>query len=112
MLCCHLCFRQQNVEKQMARMPQFIKEYHIKLEKAAEQERQQEAKKHELLEEARDYFGYSIDPRDPRFEEMKLQKEEEEKKQKKKEKKEAKESRALRLARALSTPTKPPKRQE
>jgi len=82
----------------MARMPQFIKEHRAKLEKIAEQERLQEAKKHELLEEARDYFGYSIDPRDPRFEEMKLQKEEEEKKLKKKKKKEA---RALRIAQGL-----------
>lgn len=93
--------KRQTVEKQMARMPQFIKEYHAKLEKAAEQERQHEAKKRALLEEARDYFGYSIDPRDARFEEMKLQKEEEEKKQRKKEKKEAK---ALRLAQAVLGP--------
>jgi len=99
---CVLCFRRQTVEKQMARMPQFIKEYHAKIEKAAEQEREREAKKRELLEEARDYFGYSIDPRDPRFEEMKLQKEEEEKKQRKKAKKEAK---AMRLAHAAITPT-------
>jgi len=82
-------------------MPQFIKEYHAKLEKAAEQERQDEAKKRALLEEARDYFGYSIDPRDVRFEQMKLQKEEEEKKQRKKDKKEAK---ALRLAQAVLGP--------
>jgi len=70
-------------------MPQFIKEYHAKLDKVAQQERLQEAKHRELLEEARDYFGYSIDPRDPRFEEMKLKKEEEEKMIKKKKKKEA-----------------------
>jgi len=87
----------------MARMPQFIKEYHAKREKAAEQERQQEAKKQQLLEEARDYFGYTIDPRDPRFEEMQMQKEEEEKKKKKKDRKEAK---ALRLAQAVITPNK------
>jgi len=95
-----VCFRQQTVEKQMSRMPQFIKEYHARLEKVAEKERQQEAKKRELLEEARDYFGYSIDTRDPRFEEMKLRKEEEEKKLAKKKKKEA---RALR-AQGLFTP--------
>jgi len=71
-------------------MPQYIKEFHAKQEKRAEKEREQEAKKHELMEEARDYFGYSIDPRDPRFEEMKLKKEEEEKMQAKKKKKEAK----------------------
>jgi len=100
-------FRQQTVEKQMARMSQFIKEYHARLEKAAEQERQQEAKKQQLLDEARDYFGYSIDPRDVRFEEMKLRKEEEEKKRKKKERKEARESRTLRLAQAVIAPNQP-----
>jgi len=91
-----VCFRKQVVEKQMAKMPQFVKEYHDKLDKVAEKERLQEAKKRELLEEARDYFGYSIDPRDPRFEEMKLQKEEEAKKLAKKKKKELKEARTLR----------------
>jgi len=85
-----VCVRRQNVQKQMSRMPQFIKEFHAKKEKAAEQEQLQKAKHLELLEEARDYFGYSIDPRDPRFEEMKLKKEEEEIKEKKKKKKEAK----------------------
>ena len=93
-------FRRQTVQKQMARMPQFIKEYHARLEKVAEQERLQEAKKRELLAEARDYFGYNIHPQDPRFEEMKLQKEEEEKQLAKKKKKEA---RALRVALALDT---------
>ena len=86
-------------------MPQFVKEYNTRLEKIAETERQQEAKKQELMEEARDYFGYSIDPRDPRFEEMKLQKEEEEKKVAKKKKKEAK---AIRLAQVLSRPKPQP----
>jgi len=53
------------------------------------------------MEEARDYFGYNIDPKDPRFEEMKLKKEEEEMKLAKKKKKEAK---ALRLIMGLSAP--------
>jgi len=96
-----LRFRRKAVEKQMAKMPQFVKEYDGRLEKIAEAERQQEAKKQELMEEARDYFGYSIDPRDPRFEEMRLRKEEEEKQIAKKKKKEAK---AIRLAQALKGP--------
>jgi len=81
-------------------MPQFIKEYNTRLEKAAEKERLQETKRRELLEEARDYFGYSIDPRDARFEEMKLRKEEEEKKLAKKKKKERQ---ALRLTQGPNT---------
>jgi len=83
-----MCHRRETVEKQMSRMPQFIKEYNVRLEKAADKEREQETKRRELLEEARDYFGYSIDPRDPRFEEMQLRKEEEEKKLRKKRRKE------------------------
>ena len=97
----YVCFRRQLVAKQMARMPQFIKDHHAKKSKVAEQERLHEAKHHELMEEARDYFGYNIDPKDPRFEEMKLKKEEEEMKLAKKKKKEAK---ALRLIMGLSAP--------
>jgi len=82
----------------MAKMQQYIKEYHARKEKVAQQEQLQEAKKRELLQEARDYFGYSIDPRDPRFEEMQLRKEEEEKKLKKKKRKE---TIALRIAQGL-----------
>ena len=33
---------------------------------------QVELKRKALLEEARDFFGYSIDPRDPRFLEMQV----------------------------------------
>jgi Growth arrest and DNA-damage-inducible proteins-interacting protein 1 len=81
----------------MAKMPQLIDEYRVKLKKADEQEHQREAKRRALLDEARDYFGFNIDPRDPRFERMQEMKEEEEKKMKKQKKKDAKTTRWLDL---------------
>lgn len=86
----YFLFRQKTVESQMSKMPQYIQQYRERLTKAEAQERSLESKRKALLEEARDYFGYDIDPRDPRFEQMKEKKEEEEKKLKKKKKKEEK----------------------
>ena len=85
-----VCFRRQLVEKQMAKMPKIIDEYRAKLAKEDELELQRDAKRLALMEEARDYFGYEVDPRDPRVEYMKQMKEEEEKKLKKQKKKEDK----------------------
>jgi hypothetical protein len=89
----------------MAKMPQLIQEYRSKLAKADEQELQREAKRRALLEEARDYFGFNIDPRDPRFERMQEMKEEEEKKLKKLKKKEAKTTRWLDVMKKEQQPT-------
>jgi Growth arrest and DNA-damage-inducible proteins-interacting protein 1 len=98
--------RRQLVAKQMAKMPQLIDDYRSKLKKADEQERQREAKRHALLEEARDYFGFKIDPRDARFERMQEMKEEEKKKLKKLKKKEAKTTRWLDVMKKEQPPTK------
>ena len=68
---------------EMKKMPEFIKEYQMRLRKESEKESEMQKKKQALLDEAREYFGYNISPSDPRFEQMKLQKEEEEKKGKK-----------------------------
>ena len=71
-------------------MPKLIDDYRARIAKADEVDRKQEEKRKALREEARDFFGYDLDPRDPRFEQMQLSKEEEEKKQQKKKKKEEK----------------------
>ena len=71
-------------------MPQVIKDYRNRLQKLEDQEKQKLVKKKAMLDEARDFYGYSIDANDPRFEQMKLAKEEEEKKLKKKKKMEEK----------------------
>jgi len=84
------CQKRELVEKQMAKMPEYINQYRAKLAKADEAERKQQEKRKALVDEAREYFGYDLDPRDPRFEQMQLKKEEEEKNLKKKKKKEDK----------------------
>ena len=71
-------------------MPRLIDEYRAKLVKEEELERKHDEKRQALLEEARDFYGYDVDPRDPRYEYMRQMKEEEEKKLKKQKKKEAK----------------------
>lgn len=81
----------------MAKMPQIIDEYRGKLAKADQLEEEREAKRRVLLEEARDYFGYDIDPHDPRVERMQEMKEEEERKLKKQKKKEAKNAKWLEI---------------
>jgi len=85
------------VDKQMAKMPGIIDQYRSRLVKADEAERRQQDKKRELQEQARDFFGYNLDPRDPRFEQMELEKEEEEKKLKKKKKREEKQAKLVSL---------------
>lgn len=59
----------------MANMPKYIKEYKARLLKAEEEKEQAAAKQKELMEEARDYFGYYIERSDPRFVMMQEQKE-------------------------------------
>ena len=53
-------------------MPQFIETYKQRLHKLELEERKVEEKRRALLEEARDFFGYRIDPRDPRFVQMQV----------------------------------------
>jgi len=85
------------VEKQMAKMPSIINQYRARLAKADEAERKQQEKKQQLMEQAREFFGYALDPKDPRFEQMQLEKEEEEKKLKKKKKREEKQAKLMSL---------------
>ena len=93
-----LCFSEEHVESQMAKMPQYVAQYKKKLLKQQDELKKLEIKKKALLEEARDYYGYRIDERDPRFSQLQEKKEEEElleKKRKKKEEKKAKAAEAL-----------------
>jgi len=85
------------VERQMAKMPSIVDQYRTRLSKTDEAERKQREKKQELLEQARDFFGYYLDPKDPRFEQMALEKEEEEKRLKKKKKREEKQAKLMSL---------------
>ncbi|KAK3592902.1 hypothetical protein CHS0354_004128 [Potamilus streckersoni] len=86
--------REERVAKNMAMMPKWIAEYHKR--EAAKQlaQNEQEKKKQKLLDEARDYYGYSITPQDPKFRQMIEEKALEEKKAKKAMKKQQKTERA------------------
>lgn len=68
-------------------MNKWIEQYKKRIEaKKAEAHKQQE-KKAKLLEEAREFFGYDVDPRDAKFQEMLEQKELQRKKEAKAKKK-------------------------
>ena len=71
-------------------MPQYIEEFRQKLYDKQNALDQQENKKREMMEEAREYFGYDVDPNDPRFIRMQEAKREAEKNLMKKKKKESK----------------------
>ncbi|XP_067678010.1 large ribosomal subunit protein mL64-like [Haliotis asinina] len=80
--------RVETITKNMEKMDGWIKEYHQREEKRAEEVRQRELKKKKLLDDAMAFFGYKVDPRDEKFKEMLEAKAKEEKrlaKQKKKE---------------------------
>ena len=71
-------------------MPEYIETFRKKLHNHQDSLVEQEDRKRELMEEAREYFGYHVDPGDPRFVRMQEQKREEKQKQRKKLKKEMK----------------------
>ncbi|KAL3869745.1 hypothetical protein ACJMK2_042386 [Sinanodonta woodiana] len=86
--------REERVAKNMALMPKWIAEYHKREEAKKQVQNEQEKKKQKLLDEARDYYGYSITPHDPKFKQMLEEKALEEKKAKKAMKKQYKTERA------------------
>ncbi len=87
-------------------MPQYIEEFRKRLHKGEEKELERQARVKTLVEEARDYYGYDVDPRDPRFQEMVERKEEEAKLEKKKKKKEQKKAQTLSAMLALQEQAK------
>ena len=79
----------------MSKMPELIAKFHSKREKKAGEISKMDEKRQALLDEAREYFGYDISPRDPRFLELVERKQEEEKRLKKKMRKEKRVERAV-----------------
>ena len=71
----------------MSKMPEYIEKYRQRLHKHKAAELQGEQKRKDMMLEARQYFGYKIDPSDPRFQEMVEKREEERRKEKKKQRK-------------------------
>ncbi|XP_014780382.1 growth arrest and DNA damage-inducible proteins-interacting protein 1 [Octopus bimaculoides] len=79
--------REQRIKENMKAMPKLIAEFHKQTEQKQLLQKKQEEKKAKLLEEARAYFGYSVDPRDEKFKQMLAEKEAAEKKAAKQQKK-------------------------
>ncbi|XP_076462640.1 large ribosomal subunit protein mL64-like [Babylonia areolata] len=80
--------REQKVAENMAKMDQWITEYRQRQSQKDAEALKKEEKKRKILEEAREYFGYYVDPRDSKFKEMMEEKEKQEKELAKKQKKE------------------------
>ena len=81
--------------RQMKKMPALIAELRQKLDKTERAEQAQEEKRASLMGEARDYFGFDIDPRDPRFIHMQEVRSDEAKLAKRKKKKDDKQVRLM-----------------
>jgi len=87
--------KEELMAKNMAKMPEYINLYKQRLQKQKDAELKVENKRKALLEEAREFFGYHIDPRDPRFLQMQEMKAEEEIKMKKLRKREEREAKKV-----------------
>ena len=83
-------FREETVLKNMSKMPQLIEQHKKMLKQKDSEVNKMSEKRERLLMEAREYFGYNIDPRDDKFKKMQEMKAEEYAKQKKLAKKQQK----------------------
>ncbi|KAK7099789.1 large ribosomal subunit protein mL64-like [Littorina saxatilis] len=80
--------REKRIGQNMSKMDQWIEEYKKRLTQKEAEAQKKEDKKRKILEEAREYFGYYVDPRDAKFQEMLEEKERQDKLVAKKQKKE------------------------
>ena len=55
------------MKKNMAQMDKWIAEFKAKLEKKKEEKVKREEKNVQLLQEAREYYGYRLTAKDPKF---------------------------------------------
>ena len=67
----------------MAKMPQMVATWRREKREARVKQKDEKAKRDRLLAEARERFGYAMDPRSPKFQDMIKEIEKEEKKKKK-----------------------------
>lgn len=71
------------IAENMAKMPKMIADWRKEKQEAKKKLKEDKAKKERLLAEARERFGYAIDPRSSKFQEMLAEIEKEEKKKRK-----------------------------
>lgn len=77
-----LC-REKLIAANMAKMPQMIADWRRQKREAKQKLKEEKARRERLLAEARERFGYAVDPRSSKFLEMVAEMEKEEKKKKK-----------------------------
>lgn len=87
--------RQADISAKFAKLEQWKKELHTKVEKKAKEAEVSRLKKERLVEEVRRHFGYNVDPREDKFKEMLEQKEKQEKKLEKDARKKAKQDKMM-----------------
>ncbi|XP_043550819.1 growth arrest and DNA damage-inducible proteins-interacting protein 1 [Chiloscyllium plagiosum] len=75
--------RQKLIATNMAKMPKMVEDWRREKRELKIKQREEKARREHLLSEARERFGYSIDPRSPKFQEMVKELEKEEKKKRK-----------------------------
>ena len=86
----------------MAEMPSLIAEFESKMKSRREADREATSKKREMLDEARDFFGYAIEENDDRIVKFLEQKEAAEKEKERAEKRAAKQAEAKRQLEELA----------
>lgn len=77
------CHREKLIAANMAKMPKMIEDWRRERRENKRKLKEEKARKEKLLAEARERFGYNVDPRSPKFLEMVAEIEKEEKKKRK-----------------------------
>ncbi|XP_051573112.1 growth arrest and DNA damage-inducible proteins-interacting protein 1 [Myxocyprinus asiaticus] len=75
--------REKIIAANMAKMPKMISDWKKQKREAKQKQKEEKAKRDRLLAEARERFGYALDPRSTKFKEMVAEIEKEEKKKRK-----------------------------
>ncbi|XP_016306839.1 growth arrest and DNA damage-inducible proteins-interacting protein 1 [Sinocyclocheilus anshuiensis] len=75
--------REKIIAANMAKMPKMIADWKKQKREAKQKQREEKMKRDKLLAEARERFGYALDPRSAKFQEMVTEIEKEEKKKRK-----------------------------
>ncbi|XP_038640632.1 growth arrest and DNA damage-inducible proteins-interacting protein 1 [Scyliorhinus canicula] len=94
--------RQKLIAANMAKMPKMVEDWRREKRELKAKQREEKLRRERLLSEARERFGYSIDPRSAKFQEMVKELEKEEKKKRKLMKRRRREEGAGGEARAAS----------
>ncbi|KAG8006676.1 Growth arrest and DNA damage-inducible proteins-interacting protein 1 [Nibea albiflora] len=81
----HSCFdfREKLISDNMAKMPKMVEDWRREKREARQKLKEEKERRTKLLAEARERFGFSVDPRSRKFLDMVAEIEKEEKKKKK-----------------------------